>query len=468
MRWPIRNQIFLPFAALLAITVSLIAVTSSYLAAKRYRETQNLQLARVLDTLGSADFPYTDSVLQKMLGLSGAEFIVHDSSGTVTATTLESAEKLTGEMQIPILRGDSGEFGEFAVIELDGESYLAASIPLTNTRSPGTLYVLYSRSEFSQAQWAAMWPPLAIGGGTLLLMLLASAWLADRFGRRISTVQDMFAKIADGQFPSIPTPQLDDELRALLASANELSSQLESLQNEIRRTERFRLLAQLAGGFAHQLRNAVTGARLALELHGRECRQPDNENLRVALMQLQLTEKQIQGLLSLGRSDHSARTPVTITHLLERVESLVSPQIVHRSVALEVNSSVPPEITVADGEAMEGTLLNLTLNAIEATGTQGQVAISAMQSNNQITIDIRDNGPGLSQEIAEKAFAPFESTKPEGVGLGLTMAQQTAQSLGGQIQFLRKDGWTIFRMTVPAIDETSEVPVPSDTVGSAD
>ncbi len=449
MRWPIRNQIFFPFAALLALAVFVIAVTSSILAARRYREVQNGQLARVLDTLGGADFPYTDTVLRKMRGLSGAEFVVLNDAGETMAATLPAVEDSMTDQQIPTLEGDVRKFNEYAVIELGETTYLAASIPLPQASFPGTLYVLYPRSEDSRAQWAVMWPPLAVGAGTLVLMLILSAWLAHRFGRRIASVQEMFAQLAAGRFPNKQLPDLNDELRSLLESANTLSSQLESLQNEIQRTERYRLLAQLAGGFAHQLRNAVTGARLAIELHRRECSQAASDNLRVALMQLQLTERQVQGLLTLGRPRDAVKTEVSVRTLLDRVQTLLGPQLSHRGVSFRIQSDLSDETTVLDGDALEGTLLNLALNGLEAAGSSGRVEILAENRQGNIVIEVRDDGPGLSGDFMKKAFTPFESTKPEGVGLGLTLAQHAVESLGGTIEIDRCDGWTLFRLKIP-------------------
>ena len=454
MKWPIRNQIFLPFAALLAFAIGLIAVTSSYLAGERFRQVQSIQLSRVLQTLGTSDFPYTNAVLQKMRALSAADFVVLNSEQEVLSATIETSAASLNKANIPSLDRFNQQLVEFVEVDLGEETYRAASLPLDGRLAGQTLYVLYPQSEFQQAQWAAMWPPLAIGAATLILMLVASAWLSSRFGRRIADVEAMFSKLASGSFPNSDVPALDDELRALIVSSNELSKRLEELQSQVKQTERLRLLGQLAGGFAHQLRNAVTGARLAVELHARQCSVESDENLRVAQMQLSLTEKQIQGLLQLGRQDSMTRKPARVEDLFNRLKSLLSPQAEHHSLTLKLNTGGVAQWIIADSEAMEATLLNLGLNGMEAAGNGGQVVIEATQEANSLIVEVRDDGSGLADEIADKLFSPFESTKPEGVGIGLTLAQQTAHSLGGTISVQRDNDWTVFRISIPNCSAT--------------
>jgi len=89
MWWPIRNQILVPFAAILLIGVAVIAASSAYLAARRSERTTTQRLNRVIETLGESNFPYSENVLLRMRGLSGAEFAVFDpTSGLELAATL--------------------------------------------------------------------------------------------------------------------------------------------------------------------------------------------------------------------------------------------------------------------------------------------------------------------------------------------------------------------------------------------
>jgi signal transduction histidine kinase len=280
-------------------------------------------------------------------------------------------------------------------------------------------------------------------------MLLVSGWLAHRFARRIDLVRQMFLALEAGRFPRLAPPRTRDELRTLVESANELSSRLETMQSEIHQTERLRLLAQLAGGFAHQLRNAVTGARMAVQLHQRRCSNAEDDSLRIAHAQLKLTEEQVQGLLSLSRT-RERPIAANLADILTEARTLVALQADHMRVSLEFNATAGGEFVVVDGQAVRAALLNLLLNAIEAAGIKGRVRLTFATTSEGATIEVADNGPGPPAELAERLFEPFVTGKPEGVGLGLALAREAAALHGGALEWQRTDGWTLFTMRLPA------------------
>ena len=94
-------------------------------------------------------------------------------------------------------------------------------------------------------------------------------------------------------------------------------------------------------------------------------------------------------------------------------------------------------------------MLNLALNAIEAAGPGGRVTISASRDDAALSIRIGDNGQGPPPELAESLCEPFVTGKPEGIGLGLTLARHVAEAHRGQLDWDRRDGETSFRLTLP-------------------
>ena len=125
--------------------------------------------------------------------------------------------------------------------------------------------------------------------------------------RRIRRVERHVAGIAAGEFRELEPGGRRDEVGDLVVSINQMCSQLEGMRQTIQQSERSRLMAQLAAGLAHQLRNSLTGARMSIQLHSK--RQPaaaGDETLAVALRQLTITEEQVKGLLSAGRLERSS------------------------------------------------------------------------------------------------------------------------------------------------------------------
>lgn len=458
MPWPLRNQILVPVAALLTAAVTLIAVFSAVLATRRSEEQTLRHLREVIATLGQSSFPLAPNVLDKMRGLSGAEFAVRDGQGGLVAATLSNSAELSRVLQQFTPSDEFASLREYPAITLQGQRYLVSAVRNAGNRGETTLMVLYPEQSWRQARWEAALPPLAVGAATILLMVVLSAWLAQRISRRIQSVQQQVAAIAGGQFIEIETGQRQDEIRELALSVNEMSRQLRQMQQTIRQAERSRLLGQLAGGLAHQLRNAVTGARLAVQLHLRRCAtlKSSDDSLNVALRQLSLTEEQIKGFLSLGRQERKHPELCDLAALISEIAALVGPTCEHAQVRFQhlVPTGLPS--LMADIQGLRGAVLNLTLNAIEAAGPSGEVQLQAgeLAAANGVQIEVRDNGPGPPPELNDALGEPFVTGKAEGVGLGLALAKQVAIDHGGTLTWVRESNQTCFRLSLPLARST--------------
>src|SRR5580704_7249843 len=445
MRWPIRNQIFLPVATLLLVAIASIAVLLAALAARHSSREQMERVERVVATLDEASFPLSENVLTKMRGLSGAEYVTLDDRGAILTSTLGSLER-DSSLPSPLpATGHPDRLEDFGTIDIGGQPYYMAVLEGHGNAGVRSLLVLYPRSNLWQAQWEAAWPPLAIGGVTILLMVAVSAWLSRRLSRRIEAVQGLFARVADGHFSHVAAQPPFDEVYDLILSANRLSDRLASNQEEIARTERLRLLAQLAGGLAHQLRNSVTGARMAVQLHQRRCPRQHDESLDVALRQLSLTEEQVRGFLSLGKPEQQPPVAQPLSRIVAEVDRLVAPAARHGHVAWECE---PPagddDPTVANAHSVRAGLLNLALNAVQAAGSGGstqlagsggRVRLSTKRAGRHVQIHVADSGSGPPESLRSSMFEPFITSKPEGIGLGLALAKAAAEEHGGSLSF---------------------------------
>src|SRR5258708_9926903 len=149
-----------------------------------------------------------------------------------------------------------------------------------------------------------------------------------------------------------------------------MAERLAQFQETIRQTERLRLLGQVSGGLAHQLRNGVAGARLAVQLHAKDCpATEDGEALAVALRQLALVEMHLKRFLDLGKAIELQRRPCRLDDVLRETIELLGPQCRHAKIDLRVvapeTSSTPFD---ADPEQLGQMFLNVLTNAVEAAG----------------------------------------------------------------------------------------------------
>jgi len=274
-----------------------------------------------------------------------------------------------------------------------------------------------------------------------------------RITRRIAAIERRVERISQGEFGATVADDDNDEVGRLAAGVERMSGELESLRARLVAGERQRLLGQLAAGFAHELRNAITGARLAIDLHRRRCpggdphRRPD-DSLAVACRQLDIVEEEVRGLLALGKPPAMEPAAVDVDALVAEVRDLVAPRCAHAGVELTAGPDCAASL-VGRREALRAALVNLTLNAIDATGGGGHVTIAATVGGGRVTLAVEDDGPGPPTELGTALAEPFVTGKQEGVGLGLSVARAVAEQHGGTLAWQRADGRTRFTIAMP-------------------
>ena len=115
----------------------------------------------------------------------------------------------------------------------------------------------------------------------------------------------------------------------------------------------------------------------------------------------------------------------------------MQPTCEHSRVDLAIGPRIESRDVPADEPSLRAAMLNLVLNAIEAAGPGGSVAIELDHDDTFATnFEVSDTGPGPPAELAETLFDPFVTSKPEGVGLGLALARQVAEVHHGSLSGL--------------------------------
>ena len=147
-------------------------------------------------------------------------------------------------------------------------------------------------------------------------------------------------------------------------------------------------------------------------------------------------------------------TPMERVELVDLVENILRLQndvAREREVALGRTAEAGPLVVRADRIGLEQALANLVLNAVEAAPAKnGEVLVSLTKRDGRAVISVDDNGPGVAEEIAERLFEPFETTKPRGMGLGLPLAKEIAARHGGALSWRpRSPHGTRFELELP-------------------
>jgi signal transduction histidine kinase len=340
-------------------------------------------------------------------------------------------------------------------VRVDGRDYLCGGVRLVHPpRSGEVLYIFYPENQWRDAWWEAVTPVLAVGGAVGGMAVLLALALGRSLSRRLGDLERRTRLIAAGDFSPMPLPGRDDELRDLARSVNDMANRLARYEEAVRRSERLRLLGQVSGGLAHQLRNGLTGARLAVQvfLHENANNGADVAALEVSLRQLTLLETNLKRFLDLGRADPGRRDPLDLAILVDEAVELVTPRARHANIDLTWRKPPRSCAILGDSGQLGQMVLNVLGNALDAAGPGGQVAVR-LSDQAGFVLEVEDSGPGPSAAVADRLFEPFVTGKPEGVGLGLAMARQAAEAHGGAIAWERREQRTLFRMTIPRMEE---------------
>ena len=199
------------------------------------------------------------------------------------------------------------------------------------------------------------------------IAVAAATWLARRLARPIRAFAVRTATIAKGDFTPMPPVRYNDELSDLAESINHMTGQLAKHQRQALHNERLRTLAQLGASMAHQLRNAATGGRMAIELHRRDCPSGhSDESLDVALRQMRLMESYLRQFLSIDKPAAAIRERVDTTLLVAEVLELVRPSCLHAGIDLQFCPPSDPLFIKGEPEALRQLVTNLVVNATEA------------------------------------------------------------------------------------------------------
>lgn len=448
-----------PMAAVMVLAVVFVEGVGAWLSV-RDAESQIARQVRSVATMAEhAHFPLTASVLQQMKALSGTELLVTDERGHVVATSGPRVEP--GQLPQELTPLAVEHLARSRIVRIGDHRYFhtIVSTPALGDNQAARLHILFPEAEYERAWQREVFPPLAFVVVALPLVLLLSHFTASRIAGRVTRLQQQVDRIARGEFRQFELPGGDDEIRALATSVNRTAEMLANYEEEVRRTERMQTLAHLGGGIAHQLRNSATGCAMAVDLHADECPLGESsETLAVAKRQLRLMEEYIQRFLQLGKTSEVPKLEsLDLAALVDGLVPLVEPSARHAGVVLEWRRESEPVTVVGNSERLSQTVVNLLINAVEAAAqgerSSGRIARVSVElargATGGITLSIADTGSGPAVGVQQTLFEPFVTGKPDGVGLGLSVAREIIQQHGGQIDWHRADGMTYFTITLP-------------------
>jgi signal transduction histidine kinase len=233
----------------------------------------------------------------------------------------------------------------------------------------------------------------------------------------------------------------EQRMRDQIAELERSAEKLREAQDRLVRTERLASVGRLSAGLAHEIGNPIA-ALLGLEdllLQGGLSPDEQHDFLTRIKSETERIHRVLRDLLDFARPAAATKgaddQPGDVAEAVADVVALVRPQRSFRQVELRVDTAPDlPRVTLGNERLMQ-VLLNLLLNAADATDAKGVVSLTAARSGSGVKLTVEDNGPGIDPSVRERLFEPFVTTKEvgKGTGLGLAVCRGLVDSARGSI-----------------------------------
>src|SRR5579864_1841762 len=253
---------------------------------------------------------------------------------------------------------------------------------------------------------------------------------------------------------SVQAIQEDGERMGALVTLRDLDS-LESIDTQLRVSERLAALGRITAGVAHEVKNPLNSMRLWLE-NLKESLSYDGDNA-AASQAVQVLDKEIDRLdqvvkrfLDFTRPMDVRLEATQLAELLREVLEIAKPQLEKSNIQLAQLLPIDVPAVYVDRALLKQAVLNLVLNAAEAMPNGGQLRLMLSRRGEMAEITVGDTGKGIPPENVQKIFQLFFTTRPGGSGIGLASTFRIVQLHNGSINFTSEVGrGTTFRIELP-------------------
>jgi signal transduction histidine kinase len=227
--------------------------------------------------------------------------------------------------------------------------------------------------------------------------------------------------------------------------------------DEIETSRRLSASGRVTGGVAHEVKNPINAIVLHLQLLQNKLSQLDPDTRRhmdIIGSEIQRLDRVVQTLVDFMRARELHLEETDLRALLEDVALLAAPDAEGHGVMVHQSLPEEPLPIKADIDLMKQALLNVLLNGVQAMPEGGPLTISAQREGNFVVAEISDRGMGIPEDMHEKIFELYFTTKKEGSGIGLARTYQILQWHYGSVEFESREGeGTTFRFRIPVSPE---------------
>ena len=360
-------------------------------------------------------------------------------------------------------------------LKLNSDQALASDLPqlegairLTGKKLTDTAEYT-SKTERQRIKWLLGTTGKVLIFSVLLFIFLCigiAALLGRNIVRSLKVLEQYTRKISRGDFVLASTGVVDEEINSLLLAFNKMTNELQMREKQLVQSEKLASLGTLLSGVTHELNNPLSNVSTSAQILAEEIEGPDLDFKKKLVGQIieqsDRARDFVRSILEFSRVSDFATRELLLKDLLEETIILLRGQIASQ---VEIQRNIPDDLKITvDKQRMQQVFLNLIKNAVDALEGEGKIWISACyittkNSFKEVEILIEDNGPGIPDEIREKIFDPFYTTKDvgHGSGLGLYIVHDIIEMHGGTLRVESRPGsGTTFIIWLPDVTGEKE------------
>lgn len=410
--------------------------------------------------------------------VSGKPAYVTDRRGIVLITSLPSWRFMTTkpipEDRLAPIR-ESLQFGDAPLLPLpfrkiearpDGSSTLDALLPGDSNAAFLRVETMVPSTNWRLEQLSPLKAPLAAGAreaqlltlATLVPLLALAALLLRR--RQVVAMRSAEERLARNALEaSVEERTRDlrmarDRLETEIADHRQTTEKLQAVQQDLVQANRLAILGQVAAGVAHEINQPVATIRAYAD-NARTFLDRGQSSTAAENMEsiAELTDRVgaiTDELRRFARKGHFAAGPTAMKDVVEGALMLLRSRFAGRMDAIRID--LPPDDLQALGNRirLEQVLINLLQNALEAIGDSenGAIRVRCEDVAGGIALTVADNGPGIAADVREELFTPFNTSKEDGLGLGLAISKEIVSDYGGTIEVESSPSGTTFTVNL--------------------
>ncbi|MEE8350612.1 MAG: ATP-binding protein [Rhodospirillales bacterium] len=253
----------------------------------------------------------------------------------------------------------------------------------------------------------------------------------------------------------------------LIAHSKRAENELREKDSELRRVSRLSDMGQMTSALAHEINQPLTAiasyiqaARRILEKGDDDTREKVYENMDKAVAQGTRAAEIIRRLRQFIEKGETEYSKGDINAIVEEAHAMALLDAARKDVKVRFNLGRNLPLVVMDKIQIQQVVVNLVRNSLDALmeSEQRELTITTLAAeNNSIEVAVSDTGPGLPEEVAKQLFKPFLTTKPDGMGVGLSICRSIIDEHGGRLWTTpNPGGGTVFRFTLPAFSDTNK------------